>query len=191
MFVTFLLFQRELYVVLARGNGPKSSFRRDLLKTKNPNIFRGLHPLTPTRALPWTRWGGHSTPRPPAAFYAPYECVRLAKLLIPLQYYLSLKFGACYIKGQWGEFRVKNYFLAFLLFIIKFAFSSISFLFLIKYEISAAEYQPIRNRNWWSKLSVELHVTARGKVFGQTDFPKCLKNVIFPKFLVNTLVTKL
>ena len=36
MFVTFLLFQSNLYVVLARGKGPKNSIHRDLSKTKNP-----------------------------------------------------------------------------------------------------------------------------------------------------------
>ena len=36
MFVTFLPFQTNLYVVLARGKGPKNSVHRDLFKTKNP-----------------------------------------------------------------------------------------------------------------------------------------------------------
>ena len=36
MFVTFLLFQSNLYVVLARGKGPKNSVNRDLFKTKTP-----------------------------------------------------------------------------------------------------------------------------------------------------------
>ena len=36
MFVTFLLFQSNLYVVLARGKGPKNSVHRDLFKTKTP-----------------------------------------------------------------------------------------------------------------------------------------------------------
>ena len=34
MFVTFLLFQSNLYVVLARGKSPKNSVHRDLFKTK-------------------------------------------------------------------------------------------------------------------------------------------------------------
>ena len=36
MFVTFLLFQSNLYVVLARGKGSKISVHRDLLRTKIP-----------------------------------------------------------------------------------------------------------------------------------------------------------
>ena len=36
VFVTFLLFQSKLYVVLAYGKGPKNSVQRDLFKTKNP-----------------------------------------------------------------------------------------------------------------------------------------------------------
>ena len=51
MFVTFLLFQRNLYVVLARGKDPKNSVHRDLFRTKNSK---------------------QKIPRPPAAFYTPY-----------------------------------------------------------------------------------------------------------------------
>ena len=36
MFVTSLLFQSNLYVVLALEKGPKNSVHRDLFKTKNP-----------------------------------------------------------------------------------------------------------------------------------------------------------
>ena len=36
MFVTFLLFQCNLHVVLAHGKGPKNSVHRGLFKTKNP-----------------------------------------------------------------------------------------------------------------------------------------------------------
>ena len=35
MFVIFLLFQSNLYVVLARGKGSKNSVHGDLFKTKN------------------------------------------------------------------------------------------------------------------------------------------------------------
>ena len=35
MFVIFLLFQINLYLVLARGKGHKNSIHRDLFKTKN------------------------------------------------------------------------------------------------------------------------------------------------------------
>ena len=51
MFVTSLLFQSNLNVVLAPGKGPKNSVYRDLFTTKNP-----------TQKI-----------RPPAAFYAPYS----------------------------------------------------------------------------------------------------------------------
>ena len=34
MFVTFLPFQSNLYVVLARGKGPKNGFHKGHLKTK-------------------------------------------------------------------------------------------------------------------------------------------------------------
>ena len=36
MFVTFLLFQSNLYIVLAQEKGPKNSNHRDCFKTKNP-----------------------------------------------------------------------------------------------------------------------------------------------------------
>ena len=44
MLVTFLLFQSNLYIVLACGKGPKNSIHRDLFKTKNPQ--------TPSCVLP-------------------------------------------------------------------------------------------------------------------------------------------
>ena len=71
MFVIFLPFQRNLYVVLAHGKSPKNSVHRDLFKRKNPNIFRQLHPLFPSMALPWTCWGFTVPLKHPAAFYAP------------------------------------------------------------------------------------------------------------------------
>ena len=37
MLMTFLLFQRNLYVVAASGKGPKDSVHRDLFKAKNEN----------------------------------------------------------------------------------------------------------------------------------------------------------
>ena len=36
MFVTFLLFESNLYLVLAREKGPKNSVHRDLFETKKP-----------------------------------------------------------------------------------------------------------------------------------------------------------
>ena len=64
---------------------------------------------------------------------------------------VSLKFGRCNNK-EWV--RIKNAFFGFflLLFIINFLFLSFPFLFLMNYQISTAEYQPIRNRNRWSKI---------------------------------------
>ena len=40
-------------------------------------------------------------------------------------------------------------FLLLLFFIITFVSLSFSFTFLIKYQINATEYQPVRNTNWW------------------------------------------
>ena len=50
MFVTFLLFPNNLYVVLVCEKGLKNSIHRDLFKTKNTK---------------------QKTPRLPAAFYVP------------------------------------------------------------------------------------------------------------------------
>ena len=50
MFVTFLPFQSDLYIVLACGKGPKNRVHRDLFKTKDPK---------------------QENPRPSVAFYAP------------------------------------------------------------------------------------------------------------------------
>ena len=69
---------------------------------------------------------------------------------------VSLKFGACYM-GQWGEFKLNTLLYVFiylfgiflLLFIINFVLLELSFLFLMKYQISATEYLRIRKRNWW------------------------------------------
>ena len=66
MFMTFLLFQRNLYIVLARGKGPKNSVYRDLFKTKNPKILRGLCPLSTSMALSWTHWEAHSALQTPS-----------------------------------------------------------------------------------------------------------------------------
>ena len=51
MLVIFLLFQSNLYLVLASAKDPKDSVHRDIFKAKNPK---------------------QKTPRPPAAFYVPY-----------------------------------------------------------------------------------------------------------------------
>ena len=40
MFVTFLLFQSNRYVVLAHGKVPKDSVHLDLFKPKNPDRVR-------------------------------------------------------------------------------------------------------------------------------------------------------
>ena len=52
MLVTFLPFQSNLHVVLAREKGPKNSFHGDLFETKIPK---------------------QKSPRHPAMFYAPYD----------------------------------------------------------------------------------------------------------------------
>ena len=51
MFMTFLLFQSNLYVVLAREKNPKNSIHRDLFETKKTK---------------------QKTPRPSAVFHGPY-----------------------------------------------------------------------------------------------------------------------
>ena len=63
------------------------------------------------------------------------ECVRLTKWYQNI-FSICLKFGAYYVTGQWGEFKIKmllNAFIyisgIFLFFIIKFVFLSFSFLF--------------------------------------------------------------
>ena len=52
--VTFLLFQRSLYVVLARRKGPKNNVHRNLFKTKDPKIFQGVSRDLPPPAPPYT-----------------------------------------------------------------------------------------------------------------------------------------
>ena len=76
MFVTSLLLEKNLFV--KHGKCPKNGVNRDLFKRKKTKIFWELHLLTPTRALPWTQKGAHSTPpssppRTPAAFYMLYN----------------------------------------------------------------------------------------------------------------------
>ena len=70
-FVTFLLFQRSLYVVLARRKGPKNNVHRNLFKTKDPKIFQGVPRDLPSSpqgsAMDLLRSSQHP-PRPPAAF---------------------------------------------------------------------------------------------------------------------------
>ena len=44
MFVTFLLFQGNLFVVLACGKGPKNSIHRDFFKIKTPEIKKAPDP---------------------------------------------------------------------------------------------------------------------------------------------------
>ena len=48
MLVTFLLFQSKLYIILARGKGPKNSVHRDFFKTKSP---KQKTPQTPSCVL--------------------------------------------------------------------------------------------------------------------------------------------
>ena len=71
MFMTFLVFQRNLDAVLARGKGLKSSVHRDLFKTKNPKILQGLHLLTLQGLCPGPAGELTAPRRLPSAFYAP------------------------------------------------------------------------------------------------------------------------
>ena len=75
----------------------------------------------------------------------------------------SLKFGACYITCQWGEFKIKMFSSTFLAFSAGFYHKICLFIifisFLMKYQISTTEYKPFRNGNWWSKF-------VKGTVFG-------------------------
>ena len=50
MFVTLLIFQSNLSIVLAREKGPKNSVHRDFFKTKNPKQKKP-GPLTPSCVL--------------------------------------------------------------------------------------------------------------------------------------------
>ena len=74
---------------------------------------------------------------------------------------VPLKFGALYITGQWGRFRIKRliyvfiYFFGILLlfFIIKFVFLLFSFLFFDEVSNFCNRIQePIRNKNSQSKI---------------------------------------
>ena len=61
-------------------------------------------------------------------------------------------FGTFYITGQWDEFRKNNAFFVFLfVLIIKLVFYHFDFFFWWSIKLPA-EYQPIRNRNWWSRI---------------------------------------
>ena len=118
IFVTFLLFQKKLYVVLARGKGPKiDNFRREISlieifsRQKTLKFFGAFVPWPPP-GLSSGLTGELTAPLGPQLRFA--RCVRLTRLLISLQYFsVSLKFGACYITSQWDEFRIKNPFLVF------------------------------------------------------------------------------
>ena len=78
------------------------------------------------------------------------ECVRQAKChqyIFSVSSLVSLKFGACYITGQWGKLRVKNATICLhvllLYFFVVFHHKIcvfIIFLFMIKSQISATEY---------------------------------------------------
>ena len=81
--------------------------------------------------------------------------------MIPLIFFsVSVKFGTCYITGQRAEFRIKKANYAFiyffgifwLFFILKFVFRLFSFLFLMKCQTFATEYEPIINKNRWPKI---------------------------------------
>ena len=75
---------------------------------------------------------------------------------------VSLKLGACYIAGQWGDFRVKNATLCshillwhfFVVFHQKTLFLSFSLLFLMKYQILINRILIIRKRELIIRNSV-------------------------------------
>ena len=48
--------------------------------------------------------------------------------------------------------------------------------------------QKTLNKNPTESQLCFTRLTVHGLAFSLTDFPKCLKNVRFPKFLVNTLI---
>lgn len=93
--------------------------------------------------------------------------------LISNIFLVSLKLGACDIRGQWVEFKIKNPILFFhilfchfvLFFLIKFV--SLSFLFyfffvcLMEYQIYTTKYLPIRNVNQRQKLVAKLKTLSR------------------------------
>ena len=104
-------------------------------------------------------------PRFHVLFRSSYLSVLHWQFLVTYIFSLSLKFGACYITSQWGELRVKNailslqvLFLVFwLLFFIKeFVFLSFSFLFLIKYQVCATEFNQSETGTDDKNFSVEL-----------------------------------
>ena len=82
------------------------------------------------------------------------------KMIPNLYFSVSQKFRECYITRQWGKYRIRMLLYTFIwlfgiclfFFLMKLVFLSFSFLFLIKYQISATKYWPIRNRNWWPKI---------------------------------------
>ena len=97
------------------------------------------------------------------------ECLRLIKWFTSIYFLCFSKVWSMIHHGSVGWSQNKEcYFLlsyTFLTFFCLFAFHNkicfynflFIYLFLMKHQISAAKYCPIRNRNWWSKLLVELY----------------------------------
>ena len=80
------------------------------------------------------------------------------QFLIIYIFSVSLKSGACYITGQWDDFRVNNaivylqrHFWHFFVFHQKYCFYHFHFSFM-NINQSKTEYQPIKNRNWWLEI---------------------------------------
>ena len=107
---TYLRVQKKndccivFYCIFTLGNDVFLCFSQ-----KNLKILGGFTPWTPTRALPWTHWGSHSTPpRPPAdvlcAFstclfcFAKNQCAHIFSVLSPVSY-LVLEIMPC--KSGW------------------------------------------------------------------------------------------
>ena len=80
------------------------------------------------------------------------ECVRLIKWYCFKYFSVSLKFGACYITGQWCEFRIKNAF--FVLFHYKISV----FFFWWSIKFPPQNINQLETGIGGPKLSVELYV---------------------------------
>ena len=96
--------------------------------------------------------------------------------MIPLQnelfqyFSVSLKFGACYITGQWGEFRIKNAFWHFVLFHHKICVFIIFISFLDEvYKIPTNQKQELVVQNCVERIcSNEIILTAEAKLVKTT-----------------------
>ena len=63
MLLIFLLFQRNIYLVLACERGPKNSIHRDLFKTKCPKITGAFAPWSSPELCPGSAGGVSQHPQ--------------------------------------------------------------------------------------------------------------------------------